>query len=90
MDSVCHLDASLNVQPIEIILRFCVNFGLYLRKLGVRLSQNTALGFTKCERQLKQGPQWLVVALYFLSQLVVSVRSGCDLQLRRGRSGWQL
>ena len=28
-----------------------------------------------------------VFGVYFLSQLVVSVRSGCDLQLRRNRSG---
>ena len=44
------------------------------------------------KRRLEQGPQWLVVALFvfgvhFLSQLVVSVRNGCDLQLRRSKSG---
>ena len=32
-----------------LILRVCVNNGLYLRKLEVRLSQNTALVFAKCE-----------------------------------------
>ena len=71
-----------------LILRVCVNNGLYLRKLEVRLP----LCLQSVQRRLEQCPQWLVVALFvfgvhFLSQLVVSDRSGCDLQLRQSRSG---
>ena len=74
-----------------LILQFCMNFGPYLRKLKVRLSKTRPLCLQSVKRRLEQGPRWLVVALFvfgvhFFCQLVVSVRSGCNLQLRRGRS----
>ena len=65
-DASSHEDASLNVQAFEneltlaqcssFIFRVFVNNEFYIRKLEVRLSQNTALVFAKCEKATRTGP----------------------------------